>query len=61
MYVSNRVDFGHLIDPETYDTTRAAPDMYQIFENAIDWERKYIHQLYPENFNLEKKPSQVCR
>ncbi|XP_019873641.2 procollagen-lysine,2-oxoglutarate 5-dioxygenase isoform X2 [Aethina tumida] len=60
MYVSNRVDFGHLINAETYDITRAEPDMYQIFENEKDWEQRYIHPEYPENFNPENKPKQPC-
>lgn len=59
MYVSNRVDFGHLIDPESYDITRADPDMYQIFDNEEDWEARYIHSDYKNNFNPENKPIQV--
>ncbi|KAK4880735.1 hypothetical protein RN001_008881 [Aquatica leii] len=60
MYVSNRVDFGHLINPESYDVTRTAPDMYQIFDNARDWNQRYIHPDYPENFNPNKKTLQPC-
>ncbi|GLV38762.1 procollagen lysyl hydroxylase [Carabus blaptoides fortunei] len=60
MYVSNRVDFGHLINPETYDISMAAPDMYQIFENALDWERRYIHPDYPDNLHPDKKALQPC-
>lgn len=60
MYVSNQHDFGHLINPETFDMKLAAPDMYQIFENPTDWEQRYINSLYPENFNPDKKPSQPC-
>lgn len=60
MYVSNRHDFGHLINPETYDITRAAPDMYQIFDNALDWADRYIHPDYSENFNVSKIPKQPC-
>lgn len=59
MYVSNRLDFGHLINPDTFDITVADPDMYQIFENEQDWEDRYIHPKFPENFNLEKKIAQV--
>lgn len=59
MYVSNRVDFGHLINPDTFDITMADPDMYQIFENAEDWEKRYISPEYHENFIPDKKPMQV--
>ncbi|KRT80915.1 hypothetical protein AMK59_4922 [Oryctes borbonicus] len=60
MFVSNRLDFGHLVNPETYDTTRMTPDMYQIFENEIDWEDRYIHSDYPENLNPDNKLSEPC-
>nr|XP_023029790.1 procollagen-lysine,2-oxoglutarate 5-dioxygenase 1 [Leptinotarsa decemlineata] len=60
MYVSNRIDFGHLVNPDTFDTTRTEPDMYQIFENSQDWENRYIHEEYPENFNPDKKDQQPC-
>ncbi|XP_076270326.1 procollagen lysyl hydroxylase isoform X2 [Rhynchophorus ferrugineus] len=60
MYVSNRVDFGHLINYETYEVTRAEPDMYQIFENEQAWEEAFIHPQYHENFNPEANPKQPC-
>ncbi|XP_065162876.1 procollagen-lysine,2-oxoglutarate 5-dioxygenase isoform X2 [Atheta coriaria] len=60
MFVSNRVDFGHLANPETYDTALSVPDMYQIFENQKDWEERYIHPDFAENLNPEKKPAQPC-
>lgn len=59
LYVSNREDFGHLINPDTYDITMVHPDMYQIFENGKDWEERYIHPEYKDNFLPEKKPTQV--
>ncbi|RZB40645.1 procollagen-lysine,2-oxoglutarate 5-dioxygenase 1, partial [Asbolus verrucosus] len=60
MYVSNRIDFGHLVDPESFDITRTEPEMYQIFDNEQDWEDRFIHEDYPENFNPEKKNAQPC-
>lgn len=60
IYVSNRVEFGHLINPDTYDISRAEPDMYQIFDNEEDWEEAYIHPDYAETLNPEKKNLQVC-
>ncbi|XP_056646968.1 procollagen-lysine,2-oxoglutarate 5-dioxygenase [Diorhabda sublineata] len=60
MYVSNRLEFGHLINADTFDVTRTEPEMYQIFENERDWEERYIHQEYPDNFNPERKDAQPC-
>lgn len=59
MFASNRLEFGHLVNPETFDITRTEPDMYQIIDNQRDWETRYIHPEYPENFNPEKKAQQV--
>ena len=46
MLASNRVDFGHLVDPVGFDTSRLHSEMWQIFANRWDWERRYIHQNY---------------
>lgn len=59
MYVSNRVDFGHLVDPDNYDVTVTHPDFYQILNNKLDWQKTYIHENYSENFNPNKTPVQV--
>jgi len=59
MYVNNRLDFGHLVNPDTYDIRLTYPDMYQIMDNKLDWEKRYIHPNYSENFNSDKKPIQV--
>lgn len=59
LYITNREDFGHLINPDTYDITMADPDMYQIFENEKDWEKRYIHPEYKNNFLPERTPIQV--
>nr|CDS25585.1 procollagen lysine 2 oxoglutarate 5 dioxygenase [Hymenolepis microstoma] len=46
LYVDNREEFGHLTNPETYNTTHLHNDLWQIFDNPLDWEEKYIHPLY---------------
>ncbi|XP_022905194.2 procollagen-lysine,2-oxoglutarate 5-dioxygenase isoform X2 [Onthophagus taurus] len=60
MFVSNRLEFGHLVDPDTYNTKVTAPDMYQIFENPTDWEARYIHENYTESFDPDRKAMQPC-
>ncbi|XP_006564743.1 procollagen-lysine,2-oxoglutarate 5-dioxygenase 3 isoform X1 [Apis mellifera] len=60
MYVSNRLDFGHLVNPDSYDITLTHPDLYQIIDNKLDWERRYIHENYSENFNSNQTPLQPC-
>ena len=61
MYVTNRLDFGHLVNPDNYDITLTHPDLYQIFDNKLDWEKRYIHENYSENFNPNRTPTQVKR
>lgn len=46
MYVSNVDNFGHLIDSETYSTEHKNNDLYEIFNNQLDWEKRYIHPNY---------------
>ncbi|XP_076236667.1 procollagen lysyl hydroxylase [Calliopsis andreniformis] len=60
MYVSNRLDFGHLVNPDSYDITLTNPDLYQILDNKLDWEKRYIHENYSENFNPNRTPIQPC-
>lgn len=60
LYVTNLEDYGHLVNPETFDTSRTNPDLYELFSNRFDWEQRYIHQEYAENFNPDKKPDQPC-
>lgn len=59
MYVTNIYDFGHLVNPESFDVTIAEPEMYQIFDNEQDWEARFIHDEYPEIFNPDHKDQQV--
>lgn len=60
LYVSNRMDYGHLINPESFDVTIADPDMYQLFDNRLDWEKRYIAEEYQENFKEGRVHVQVC-
>lgn len=59
MYVSNIDDYGHLVNPDFYDTKHTHPDMYEIFNNRLDWEQRYISPQYHENFNPNKTAEQV--
>lgn len=59
IYVTNRIDFGHLVNPETFDTTLTNPEMYQLMDNRWDWEQRYLHPNYSENFNPEFKVPMV--
>lgn len=59
MYVSNRLDFGHLVNLDNFNVSLTNPDMYQMFDNKLDWEKRYIHVNYSDNLNPDNKPIQV--
>ncbi|EUB62620.1 Procollagen-lysine,2-oxoglutarate 5-dioxygenase 1 [Echinococcus granulosus] len=46
LFVDNRKDFGHLVNPETYTLDHLHNDLWQIFDNPMDWEERYIHPEY---------------
>ncbi|XP_053198466.1 procollagen-lysine,2-oxoglutarate 5-dioxygenase 2 isoform X2 [Scomber japonicus] len=60
MYITNRHDFGRLISKANYNTSHYNNDLWQIFENPVDWKEKYIHQnytrIFTENFMEEPCP-----
>lgn len=47
MHLLNRELYGHLVNPETFDTNLGPyPELYQLFENRLDWDLRYVHQDY---------------
>jgi hypothetical protein len=59
IYVTNRVDFGHLVNADNFDTSRVNSEIYQILDNRWDWEQRYLHENYTENFNPNNTIAQV--
>ncbi|XP_061777230.1 procollagen-lysine,2-oxoglutarate 5-dioxygenase 2 [Nerophis ophidion] len=50
MYLTNRHAFGRLVSTANYNTSRSNGDLWQIFENPLDWKEKYIHPNYMKIF-----------
>lgn len=48
MYVSNRFDLGHLINSENYDLSHVHNELFQLFDNRVDWEERYIHENFSQ-------------
>ncbi|KAM4738084.1 procollagen-lysine,2-oxoglutarate 5-dioxygenase 1 isoform 2-T2 [Anableps anableps] len=46
MYVSNLHTFGRILSTEKYKTEHLHNDLWQIFENPLDWQERYIHENY---------------
>nr|XP_020836616.1 procollagen-lysine,2-oxoglutarate 5-dioxygenase 2 isoform X3 [Phascolarctos cinereus] len=58
MYISNRHEFGRLLSTANYNTSHYNNDLWQIFENPVDWKEKYINPNYSKIFteNLVEQP-----
>lgn len=50
MYITNQHEFGRLISTANYNISHYNNDLWQIFENPLDWKEKYIHQNYTQIF-----------
>ncbi|XP_061591588.1 procollagen-lysine,2-oxoglutarate 5-dioxygenase 1 isoform X2 [Cololabis saira] len=51
MYVSNMHTFGRILSTENYQTDHLHNDLWQIFENPLDWQARYIHENYSRIMN----------
>jgi hypothetical protein len=60
IFVSNVEDYGHLVNPDTFTTTHKHNDLYEIYTNRKDWERRYIHPNYTKHFESEDVWEQPC-
>ncbi|KAM3932213.1 procollagen-lysine,2-oxoglutarate 5-dioxygenase 2 isoform 2-T2 [Leptodactylus fuscus] len=58
MYITNRQEFGRLLSTANYNTSRFNNDLWQIFENPVDWRLKYINVNYSKIFteNIVEQP-----
>ncbi|XP_069070003.1 procollagen-lysine,2-oxoglutarate 5-dioxygenase 2 isoform X2 [Pleurodeles waltl] len=58
MYISNQHEYGRLISTANYNTTHFNNDLWQIFENPVDWKEKYINPNYSKIFtdNIVEQP-----
>ncbi|XP_068444169.1 multifunctional procollagen lysine hydroxylase and glycosyltransferase LH3 [Clinocottus analis] len=55
MFVSNRDEFGRLVASSSFNASRLHPDMWQIFDNPVDWKEKYISENYSKVFEEEER------
>ena len=60
MYVSNQLDYGHLVNPDHYDTSFASSDLHQVYHNQLDWEKKYLHPNYGKILDPAFEIEQPC-
>ncbi|XP_062988217.1 procollagen-lysine,2-oxoglutarate 5-dioxygenase 2 isoform X2 [Elgaria multicarinata webbii] len=58
MYITNRHEFGRLLSTANYNTSHYSNDLWQIFENPVDWKEIYINPNYSKIFteNIVEQP-----
>lgn len=60
MFGSNLNEYGHLINPDTFDIKKTRPEFYELMSNKFDWEKRFIHQDYWTQLLEETVPKQPC-
>ncbi|VDL91803.1 unnamed protein product [Schistocephalus solidus] len=55
MHVDNRFDYGYLTNPNSFTLDHLHNDLWQIFDNPLDWEEIYIHPEYHQWARKEVK------
>lgn len=60
MYVSNVEDFGRLMNSEPYETNHKHNDLYEIINNQLEWEERYIHENYSKVLKDDYSIDQPC-
>lgn len=51
MFVTNRLDWGHLVQADTFDTSHLNNELYEIESNRWDWEKRYLHVNYSQSLD----------
>ncbi|CAF5195634.1 unnamed protein product [Rotaria magnacalcarata] len=46
MYITNELNYGHLIDTDNFNISLIQPELYEIFNNVKDWKARYLHPDY---------------
>ncbi|XP_060581702.1 procollagen-lysine,2-oxoglutarate 5-dioxygenase 2-like isoform X1 [Ruditapes philippinarum] len=60
MFVTNRKEFGYLINSDGAQTGRLHIELWEIFNNPFDWEKRYIHPNYSHSLAENAVIEQPC-
>ncbi|KAM9584167.1 multifunctional procollagen lysine hydroxylase and glycosyltransferase LH3 isoform 1-T1 [Trichechus inunguis] len=60
LHLSNQHEFGRLLATSRYDTDHLHPDLWQIFDNPLDWKEQYIHENYSRALEGKGIVEQPC-
>jgi len=60
MYTTNLEHHGHLKEMDSYNTEHKHNDLYQLFDNKLDWEAQYLHKEYTKYLSPDSNIPQPC-
>lgn len=60
MFVTNRLNFGHLINNEAFPTSHLHNELWEMERNRYDWEQRYLHQNYSKSLDADTEHEQPC-
>jgi hypothetical protein len=46
IFVTNRLNFGHLVNAEDFPTSHLHNELWELERNRYDWEQRYLHPNY---------------
>ena len=58
--VTNRANFGHLVDADNFNTEHLNNELWEISRNRWDWEQRYIHVNYSQGLEENAILTQPC-
>jgi hypothetical protein len=61
IFVSNLEEYGHLVNGDLYQTTMKHNELAEIYNNQLDWERRYIHENYSQVLTTDNAMAEPCR
>ena len=59
MFVTNRLDWGHLVAADNFSTLHLHNELYEIINNRWDWEKRYLHENYTKSLDLDQPIAMV--
>lgn len=60
VYVSNRINFGHLVNNEEFPTIHKYNDLWEIKRNRWDWEQRYLNVNYSQSLAKDATIEEPC-
>lgn len=60
IYVTNRLNFGHLVNNEEFKTTHNTNELWEIETNRYDWEQRYLHTNYSQALEKDNDWEMPC-